>query len=159
MPTHLALRRTLTAQGAFYLVLNLWALLATGHFLSFANPTGDLFEARSFGALSLVLAVFFLVSAFREDLLRPAAFVGLGSALAIMLVELFHLPALGWSLLWFDLVIEIAFAGVYIAIFFFQDKEKEPESAQKQDDAPARAGQKLDDDLAEAAEQDSELLE
>ena len=125
------LRPVLTFQGFFYLAVNLWALLATPHFLSLNNPQANLFEVRSFAALSSVLAIFFLVGSWRTDLLRPASFLGLGSALAIVLVELFHLPALGWTLLWFDLLIEIVLAVTYIVLFFFR--------TEKPDEAPAPA--------------------
>lgn len=118
------LQRALTFQGLFYLAVNLWALVATQHFLSYSNPAADFFEARSFAAISIVTAIFFLVGAWRQDLLRPAAFLGLGMAVAMTLVEIFHLPALGWrTILWFDLVLEIILAGLYIFLFFFRREE------------------------------------
>ncbi len=127
-PSHSLLRRVLTFQGIFLGIVNLWALLVPAHFLSFANPLGTLFQAQSFAALSLVLAIYFLVGAWREDLLRPAAFLGLGSAIAIVLVELFYLPGIGWTLLWFDLIVEASLAGAYITLFFFNRNEKPEES-------------------------------
>jgi hypothetical protein len=119
------LRNLLVVQGFFYLATNLWALVSTASFLSYANPSGDLFEARSFAALSLVLAIFFLVGAWRKDLLRPASFLGLGSAAAIVLVELFHVPSLGWSLLWVDFFVELGIAGLFITLFFFRHETEE----------------------------------
>ncbi|HVW67089.1 MAG TPA: hypothetical protein VHA78_05185 [Candidatus Peribacteraceae bacterium] len=125
-PTDKLLRQALTFQGIFYLLTGLWALVATPHFLSFTNPAGDLFQAQSFAALIIVIAIFFLVGAWRADLLRPASFLGFGIALAIVLVELFHLPAIGWTLLWFDFAVEIALSLVYIVTFFFNQKEESP---------------------------------
>jgi hypothetical protein len=123
-PNEQHLRSLLTFQGLFYLAINLWALIATPSFLGYANPQGDLFAARSFAALCLVLAVYFLVGAWRSDLLRPTSFLGLGSSGALALVELFHLPLMGWTILWFDLAIELALAGLYIAVIFFRKEEE-----------------------------------
>ncbi len=119
------LRQVLTFQGVFLLILNLWSLLDTARYLSFANPGGDVFSAQSVSAFGLILAIFFLVGSRRSELLRPAAFLGLGSAAATLLVELFHLPSIGWTLLWFDLAVELALALAYVTLFFFQGKEEE----------------------------------
>lgn len=118
-PTNRSLRNLLAVQGAFYLAVNVWALVSTRHFLSYSNPEANLFEARSFAALCSILALYFLAGAWRADLQRPAAFLGLGSAVAIGLVELFHLPGLGWSLLWADLFAEVVIAAFYVNILFF----------------------------------------
>lgn len=134
------LRNTLAAQGALYLVTNLWGLVGTRQFLSYTNPNADMFEARSFAALGLVLGLYFLAGAWRKDLLRPAAFLGLGSSVAIALVELFHLPALGWSLLWVDMLAEIAIAALLVNVFFFRSERTDGEGATASDiAAPAAA--------------------
>lgn len=78
----------------------------------------------------------------RADLLKPASFLGFGSAIAIVLVELFHLPALGWqTLLWLDFVLEVIIAGFFIAYFFFKTKDDdlkkdEPEADAQKEDQP-----------------------
>jgi hypothetical protein len=124
------LQYLLGIQGVFYLATNLWALVETRSFLDQTNPNADLFEARSFAALCLVLTMFFFAGLWRRDLLRPAAFLGLGSSAALLLVELFHLPAIGWSLLWLDFFVELALAALYVAvIFFYREEEKTPEPA------------------------------
>lgn len=120
------LRYLLQFHGLFYLVTGLWALLATAHFLSFTNPAGNIFQAQNFAALSLIVAIYFLVGAWRADLLRPAAFLGLGSASAIALVELFRLPGIGWTLLWFDFVLELVIIALYVVFFFFRERERQP---------------------------------
>lgn len=126
-PTDRLLRNILTFQGIFYMAMNLWALVATPHFLSYTNAGGNVFEVRSFAALSIVLAIYFIVGAWRADLLRPAAFLGLGSAVAITLVQLFHLPQLGLTLLWLDMIVEIGLAATFITLFFFWEGGKAEE--------------------------------
>lgn len=121
--TDRTLRTMLAVQGAFYLAVNVWALVATRQFLSYSNPAANLFEARAFAALALVLALYFLAGAWRAELRRPAAFLGLGSAVAIALVEMFHLPEVGWSLLWADLVAEVAIAALYVNALFFHREQ------------------------------------
>lgn len=123
------LRNLLAFQGLFYMAMNLWALIATPSFLGSMNPQGDVFETRRFAALALIMAIFFLVGAWRQDLLRPASFLGLGSAAAIGLVDLFHLPSMGWTLLWLDLILEVALAAVFVAIIFFRKDQDAPASA------------------------------
>lgn len=122
------LRNILAVQGAFYLSVNIWALIRTQHFLQYNNPDGSLFETRGFAALSLVVSLYFLAGAWRVELQRPAAFLGLGSALAIGLVELFHLPEVGWSLLWADLFVEIVIAALYVNLLFFRREPAAPEA-------------------------------
>jgi hypothetical protein len=136
-PSDRLLRNLLTFQGVFYLAVNLWALLATRQFLDVNNPLGDVFEARSFAALSSILAIYFIVGAWRKDLLRPAAFLGLGSASAITLVELFHLFNIGWTYLWIDLIVEIALAIAYITLFFFWRGDEQKEEPKKEESADA----------------------
>jgi tellurite resistance protein TehA-like permease len=129
------LRNLLAFQGLFYMAMNLWALVATPSFLGTMNPQGDVFETRRFAALALIMAIFFLVGAWRQDLLRPASFLGLGSAAAIGLVNLFHLPSMGWTLLWLDLMLEVVLAAVFVAIIFFRKDQDVPAAASMTDDA------------------------
>lgn len=138
------LRNILAVQGAFYLAVNLWALVGTRHFLSYNNPGAQIFEARSFAALCLVLALYFLAGAWREGLQRPAAFLGLGSSVAIALVELFHLPEIGWTLLWIDLFTELAFAALYVNILFFHRESPSAVSAAAKPEEPEERSSSAD---------------
>ena len=137
------LRYVVGFQGVYTLATSLWGLLGTRHFLSLANPSGDLFEARSFAALSIVVSLFFIAGCARKDLLKPASFLGLGCAVAIALVQLFHLPAIGWTLLWIDLLVEIALAAIYVAIFFFLRDEPTPAIETPTEPLPAEGTPKV----------------
>lgn len=57
--------------------------------------------------------------------MRPAAFLGLGTALALTIVQLFHLPAIGFTWLIGDFVLELAMSGIYIALFFFWREQEQ----------------------------------
>lgn len=128
--TERLLRYILGMQGMLYLATNLWGLIGTHSFILQTNPLADIFETRRFAALGFVISIFFLAGVWRKDLLKPAAFLGLGSSLAVLLVELFHLPSLGWSLLWIDLLAQAGLAGCFITMFFFRrDDVQEPSPA------------------------------
>lgn len=117
------LRTILSIQGLLYLAVNLWALIGTSSFLNQTDLSDDIFGARRFAALSLIISIFFLAGVWRKDLLRPASFLGLGSAIAIGLTELFHLPSIGWTILWIDFLAQIVLAGFYIMTLFFNTEE------------------------------------
>jgi len=121
--TERLLRYILSMQGMLYLATSLWGLIGTHSFILQTNPLADPFETRRFAALGLIVAIFFLAGVWRKDLLRPAAFLGLGSSIAILLVELFELPEIGWSLLWIDFLAQAGLAGCYITMFFFRREE------------------------------------
>lgn len=117
------LRAILSIQGLLYLAVNLWALIGTSSFLNQTDLSDDIFGTRRFAALSLIVSIFFLAGVWRKDLLRPASFLGLGSAIAIGLTELFHLPSIGWTILWIDFVAQIVLASFYIMTLFFNAEE------------------------------------
>lgn len=130
------LRLLLAFQGALYIAANVWALIATDHYLSLIHPAGSLLETRELAALSSVMAVFFLAGAWRKDLLKPASFLGLGAALALTVVQLFHLPSVGLTWLLGDFVLELAMAALYIGLIFFQREFEAPKHTAASDEAP-----------------------
>jgi hypothetical protein len=141
------LRYLLTFHGLYALTFNLWALIGTASFLARVDPAGSLFQARSFAALCIVLGAYFLAGAWRADLRKPAAFLGLGSSLAIALVALFHLPTLGWTLQWLDFLIQLGLVALYCTLFFFRREKEEAAPVIPAQPEPVRQKKLIAEDL------------
>jgi len=111
-------RWLLAGQGAYYVLTGLWPLV---HFSSFAtvmtlhiNP----FQAQAFGAVIAVLGGSLMDAARREPPGPFPTLLGAAVASAIALVSLWWLPRVsGTSLLWIDLVLEVAIAGGLILFY------------------------------------------
>ncbi len=119
------LKFVLAFQGAYYVLTGFWAIVALNHFAKFtglhsgAIEIADRFEMISMAALATVIGVFFIVSALRENLLRPAGFLALGVALAIIIPELIYLPQIGNPLLfWIDFAEESVVALLLVSVVF-----------------------------------------
>jgi len=115
----------LTFQGAYYVFTALWAIAALDHF---SRVTGlhaegldltDRFEMYSIAALALVLGLFFIWGAAKENLQRPAGFLALGSAVAVIVPELIYLPQIGNPILfWLDFAEESVVALLLVYLLF-----------------------------------------
>ncbi len=127
-----SIRILLAFQGILYLAFGVWALIATASYLEFIHPKGSMLETRELAAVTCVAAVFFIAGAWRKDLMRPAAFLGLGTALALTIVQLFHLPAVGLTWLIGDFVLELVMSALYVAFVFFR---RDPEPAPAKSDS------------------------
>lgn len=147
------IRILLAFQGILYIAFNVWALIATSHYLSFIHEEGSMLETRELAAVTSVAAIFFMAGAWRKDLMRPAAFLGLGIALALTVVQLFHLPSVGITWLIGDFVVELAMSGLYVAFIFFRS-DAQPDPA-KESDGSADTTPALTPDQEKAADADA----
>lgn len=68
----------------------------------------DRFDMYSIAGMALVIGIFFIWSALKEELRRPVGFLALGLALAILIPELIYLPKIGNpTLFWVDFAEEV----------------------------------------------------
>jgi len=111
-------RWLLAGQGAYYVLTGLWPLV---HFSSFATVMSqhiNPFQAQAFGAVIAVLGGSLMEAARREPPGPFPTLLGAAIASAIALVSLWWLPRLAaTSILWIDLVLEVAIA-VGLILFY-----------------------------------------
>ncbi len=111
-------RRVMIAQGIYYVASGLWPLV---HFASFADRVAvqiNPFQAQTFGAVLVVLGASLIEAARREPPGPYPTLLGAAVAAAIALTGLWWLPRLGTaSVLWIDLVLEVAFAVALILLY------------------------------------------
>lgn len=75
----------------------------------------------SIAALALVLALFFIWGARNKTLLKPAALLAAGTAIAVIIPEAIYLPQMeGVTLFWLDFAEEIVIAVVILTTLFFR---------------------------------------
>ena len=111
------LKVTLIFQGLYYALTGLWAIVNLESFMRITEHEyhGEPFEMYSIAAMAFVIGLFLLWSAFKEELRRPAGFLVIGLALAIMIPELIYLPKIGNPILfWLDFIEEGAI-GLLVA--------------------------------------------
>lgn len=119
------LKFVLIFQGFYYSVTAFWAIIALDHFarvtslhLESLNTIGR-FEMESIVALSFVLGIFFILSANKRTMQRPAGFLALGIAIAVIIPELIYLPQIGNPpLFWLDFAEESIVALLLITALF-----------------------------------------
>lgn len=103
------LKSVLLFQGLYYSLTGLWAIVDLDNFSRATNHFGDAFEMHSIAALAVVLGLFFIWSSVKEELRKPAGFLLIGMALAVVIPEAVYLPRMhdGVTLFWVDFVEEI----------------------------------------------------
>src|SRR3990170_1675129 len=98
------LRWVLGWQGAYYILVGLWAIIDLGSFSGVTNHHGEPFEMHSIAAMALVLGGAFLYAARRPEENRPLVVLALATALGVVLPEAYYLPRMEeWNLFWLDL--------------------------------------------------------
>lgn len=125
------LKFALIFQGLYWGFAGLWAVISVDHFSLVtglhAEPldvTGR-FEMISIAMLSIVLSLFFLWGAFNKKLLKPAALLAVGTAIAVIIPEAIYLPQMqGVTLFWLDFAEEIVIAVVILVALFFKSVKK-----------------------------------
>lgn len=107
------LKFILIFQGLYYSLTGLWAIVALEHFAAVTGmradglDAADRFDMYSIAGMALVIGIFFVWAAFKEELRRPVGFFALGLVLAILIPELIYLPRIGNPpLFWVDFVEE-----------------------------------------------------
>ncbi|MEE9134115.1 MAG: hypothetical protein V3U13_11195 [Gemmatimonadota bacterium] len=111
-------RRVLAGQGVYYILTGLWPLI---HFSSFADAVAmqlNPFQSHAFAAVIVVVGGSLLEAARREPPGPFPTLLGAAVAAAISIVSLWWLPRLGEaSVLWVDLVLEVALAVALILLY------------------------------------------
>lgn len=115
------LKFVLIFQGLYYSIVGLWVIVSLDSFSRITNHYGDAFDTHAFAALVLVLGLFFIYSATKENLQRPIGFLALGIAIAIIIPEIIYLPQIGNPILfWLDFVEELLIVGILSFLLFRQ---------------------------------------
>lgn len=111
-------RRVLAGQGVYYILTGLWPLI---HFSSFASAVAmqlNPFQVHAFAAVIVVVGGSLLEAARREPPGPFPTLLGAAIAAALSIVSLWWLPRLGEaSVLWIDLVLEVALAVALILLY------------------------------------------
>lgn len=125
------LKFALYFQGLYWGLSGLWAIVALDHF---SRVTGlhpeplnvtSRFEMISIATLALALALFFIWGARNKALLKPAALLAAGTAIAVIIPEAIYLPQMeGIFLFWLDFLEEIVITVVILGVLFFKSAKK-----------------------------------
>ncbi len=116
------LKIILIFQGLYYVLTGLWAIVSLDSFSRITEHYGDAFEMYSIAGMALVVGLFFIWAAYKEELRRPAGFLALGLVLAIVVPELIYLPKIGNPILfWVDFA-EESVVGLILIYFLFPKK-------------------------------------
>ena len=76
------LKFVLVFQGLYFSLTGIWAIVSLESFSRITRHVSeDAFEMHSIAALAVVLGLFFMYGASKDFLLRPTAFLVLGSAI------------------------------------------------------------------------------
>lgn len=113
------LKFILIFQGLYYALTGLWAIVSLDSFSRLTAHHGEPFEMHSIAAMALVLGLFLIYGALKDELHKAAGYLALGFVLAVMIPELIYLPQIGNPILfWADFALE-GVIGVLIAIALF----------------------------------------
>lgn len=104
------LKIILLAQGLYYGLTGIWAIVALDNFSQVTGHYGDPFEMHSIAALAVVLGVAFIFGALYDKYRIFAGWLVLGSALAVIVPELVYLSEIKNTLFLWDLFEEILVA-------------------------------------------------
>ncbi|RJQ65710.1 MAG: hypothetical protein C4519_27390 [Desulfobacteraceae bacterium] len=77
-------------QGLYYLVMGLWPVLNIGSFEEVTGPKTDLWLVKTVGILIVVCGFVLVLSAYRRRIRLEVAFLGIGIALALIIIELVY---------------------------------------------------------------------
>lgn len=125
------LKFVLIFQGLYWGLAGLWAVISVDHFSLVTglhseplDVTGR-FEMVSIATLSIALAIFFIWGARNKNLLKPAALLAVGTAIAVIIPEAIYLPQMeGIFLFWLDFAEEIVITVVILTALFFKTGKK-----------------------------------
>jgi len=108
--------------GIYYIATGLWAVIAFDHFSLVVRPDQlpPAFEAHVIAGIVIALGIVYMWAS-RNKIHQSVFLTASLVAAAFFLVELFFLPTMGWTLLWFDLF-EEAIATVFFGYAFIRNK-------------------------------------
>jgi hypothetical protein len=118
------MRRVLWVQGVYDLITGAWPLLHMPSFLFVTGPKTDLWLVRLVGALLAVSGAGFLLASVRNEKSFALAWIALGQALVLTIVDLVYVNANVISALYLlDVVPEVFF--IFLWILFFKESLSE----------------------------------
>jgi len=77
-------------QGVYYVVSGLWPLVHTGSFLRVTGRKTDLWLVNTVGLLLLAIGGGLILAALNRQFISALAFIAMGSAAALLLIELVY---------------------------------------------------------------------
>ncbi|MCL7488534.1 MAG: hypothetical protein M8357_10225 [Desulfobulbaceae bacterium] len=109
------LRRVGFFQGGYYALTGLWALVHISSFQAVTGPKTDIWLVKTVGLLLTVSGLVFLYSAARRSFPMETVILGIGTALALALIEIIY-GSLGHisPVYLLDAVLEVSVAGIWI---------------------------------------------
>jgi hypothetical protein len=84
------LRRMATLQAAYFLVSGLWPIVSRPTFEAVTGPKSDYWLVRTVGALASVIGTTLGVASYRNRVSSELAVLGIGSAFAFGVVDVFY---------------------------------------------------------------------
>jgi hypothetical protein len=95
-------------QGVYYVVMGLWPLLNISSFLNATGPKTDIWLVKTVGTLLIVSGFVLMLAGYRRRVSLEMAVLGVGNALALIIVEVVYVSIGAISPMYFlDGVIEI----------------------------------------------------
>lgn len=109
------LKTILWAQGLYYGLTGLWAIISLDSFSKITQHYGDPFEMHSIAALAVVLGMAFIWGALQRNHLVFVGWLVFGSALAVIIPEAVYFSEIKNTLFLWGLCEEITVAMVALA--------------------------------------------
>lgn len=107
------------AQGFYFFVTGLWAVVHIRSFLAVTGPKTDLWLVKTVGALITVIGAVILISGFRQAVSFEIAIVGAASAAVLALVDVYYVGKGTISKIYLlDSIAEVAIILVWVIAFF-----------------------------------------
>jgi energy-converting hydrogenase Eha subunit E len=78
------------AQGSYYLITGLWAIVHIESFQKITGPKIDLWLVKTVGLLLAVIGTGLLLAAYRQQLDPALILIAIGSAAALLIIELVY---------------------------------------------------------------------
>lgn len=109
------LRHVVFAQGIYYLATGLWPILSMASFQVVTGPKTDLWIVKTVALLLIVIGSALLAAAYQSKGGIPITILGLGTSLALVVIELVHIAdGIISPIYLIDTLIELFFAVGWI---------------------------------------------
>jgi hypothetical protein len=77
-------------QGVYYLLMGLWPILSISGFEAVTGPKTEVWLVKTVGLLLIVVGFVLIIAAYRRQIRFEMAILGIGSALALTVIELVY---------------------------------------------------------------------
>lgn len=107
------------AQGFYFFVTELWAIVHIRSILAVTGPKTDLWLVKTVGALITVIGAVILISGFRQAVSFEIAILGAASAAVLALVDVYYVGKGTISKIYLlDSIAEVVIILVWVIAFF-----------------------------------------